>query len=113
MLGLYGNPISLHTVEAWKYGPVIPAMYEQVRVYGRNHVKKLEGYSVSELDLDEFEENLIKQVPEIYKEYSGVELSALTHREGTPWYGIYHSKGVNHIIPDELIQSHFAELAKQ
>ncbi len=113
MLGLYGSPISLHPVEAWKYGPVIPAIYEQVRVYGRNHVKELEGYSVSGHDLDEFQTNLIGQVLEVYKEYSGVELSALTHRKGTPWHEIYHSKGVNHIIPDELIRSHFAELAKQ
>ena len=44
---------------------------------------------------------------------SKFQLSALTHRDGTPWTEIYdHGRGKYDEIPPDLIRDHFVELAQ-
>lgn len=111
MLGLYGRPISRQPVQAWRHGPVIADVYHKVKIYGREPIVKPLGFRHPEFD--DYETNLIEQVLEVYKNFSGIGLSSITHEPGTPWDEIYHSQGQNAVIPDSLIQKHFAELAKQ
>jgi len=110
MLGLYDRPISRQPVQAWRYGPVIADVYHAVKKHGRDPVEEPLGFRIPAFD--DYEENLIGQVLDVYKAFSGIDLSSMTHQPGTPWHDIYHKRGQNAIIPDTLIKEHFAELAE-
>ena len=36
MLAMTGKPLFNNRIEAWKYGPVIPDLYTQIKKYGSN-----------------------------------------------------------------------------
>ena len=109
MLGLYSRPLSGQPVEAWRYGPVIPDIYHTVKIFGSERITRL---PVSDRgSFDELEDDLIEQVFGVYGDFSGIELSQMTHAPGTPWYRTWHQHGRNAVISDELIENHFAELA--
>lgn len=109
MLGLYHEPLSEQLVEARQYGPVIPAVYHAIKRYGKEPVF-VPLTPQSEI-FDNRETDLIHQVYEGYKNFSGVALSRLTHAIGTPWHKVWHEHGQNSVIPNKLIQEHFSELA--
>lgn len=110
MLGLYGTPLTSDPIEAWKFGPVIPRLYRAVR-----HCKDgpvLELLPSNQESLVPAETDMIRQVFEEYGDDSGIALSNLTHRKGTPWHTVYED-GVTHIpIPNDLIEAHYKELAE-
>jgi len=108
MLGIHDRPLSQHPVEAWKYGPVIQAVYDMVRSYGSKPITRKFHFPMPNLEVKEH--NIVIQVLEAYKKYSGVDLSDLTHQKGTPWDTVYHREGRNAIIPNKLIQDHFVGL---
>lgn len=109
MLGLYHRRMSSDPVYAWQYGPVIPAVYEGVKRYGRKPVLKL--IPCPDDSFDELENDLIDQVFNVYRQFSGIDLSMMTHARGTPWHQIWYQNVRNARIPDELIEEHFSELA--
>lgn len=109
MLGLYGRPLIVQPVEAWRYGPVVDDLYQSLKKYGSSHVPK--RIADQEGDLDEFELDLVRQVAEKYWHLSGVALSRLTHAPGTPWDIVYNQHGQNSFIPNDLIEDHYAQKA--
>lgn len=109
MLGLYHRPLSAQPVEAWRYGPVIPDVYHGLKRYGNKPVSIVQDFPSS--DFEELEADLIQQVFDAYLDFTGIQLSQLTHARGTPWHQIWHRTGRNSIIPNELIERHFVELA--
>lgn len=109
MLGLYGRPLLVDVTEAWRYGPVIPELYRAIKHFRNTPVV---GNLVN--DRGEFsaeEKSVMDQVLDIYGRYSGLQLSGLTHAEGTPWSKAYN-KG-KEVIPNELIREHFFDLAEE
>ncbi len=104
-------------IEAWKYGPVIPELY-----YALKHFKGqllpdncleslIENKGMTPVFSEEAE-SLIGEVVEVYGDYSGLELSALTHKRGTPWYNTYHGKSKRPwvYIPRNVIKDYYDEL---
>ena len=110
MLGLYERPLVRQRVQAWLYGPVVVDVYRGLKRYGGEPVAR--RMSVADEDFDELEEDLVDQVHEKYGSLSGRELSRLTHAVGTPWHQVWYGKGRNSIIPNFLIQEHYAEKAR-
>jgi uncharacterized phage-associated protein len=49
---------------------------------------------------------IIKEVWQDYGDFSGLELSALTHRKGTPWSETWRDNQFG-VISDELIAEHY------
>ena len=110
MLGLYGRALISQPVEAWLYGPVVVDVYRNLRKYRGNFVTdRIKRGDNAEFDGDETD--LINQVHSEYGPLSGIELSKLTHAPGTPWHKVWRRSGRNSIIPDELIERHYAEIA--
>ena len=87
---------------AWDYGPVIPSLYYEFREFGKNPIPK-GNYSAVFDDYEAFggETRALESVPMVdddhilkilnaewnhYKNLDGVELSRITHREGSPWH---------------------------
>lgn len=80
MLGIYNRPLVKDRVEAWQYGPVIPALYKQIRKYRSNPVSaKIKPFGQREDSLDDDERDIIRQVYGVYGEMSGPRLSRITH----------------------------------
>lgn len=62
--------------------------------------------------LDEQEQNIVRQVYDIYGKKSGPALSRLTHQHGSPWQLVYRPGSFGDVIPNDLIEDHYATLAK-
>ena len=122
-LGLIGQPLISEGVEAWQYGPVVPSVYDRFKGYGGKQITelcpvpvpgpKIRYYDISDPQLTEF----LDKIWDVYKGFSGVELSASTHQEGTPWYKTWYGDGGsrrrNATIPNDLIKDHYKKLAEK
>ena len=101
-LGLSGKPLANETVQAWKFGPVFPSIYHEFKYEPSNSkIKELAtdlNKSRNALEpvrgnFTETEEKIISLVYDIYGDINGLKLSALTHKEGTPWYKAWNEEG--------------------
>ena len=107
-LGFRGTPLISNRVEAWKFGPVIPDLYQAIRHWRDRPVEKvdiegLEGFGPGDAEL-------VEQVYDAYQQYSGITLSSMTHQTGTPWDRVYNPL-TNYIqIPNDLIREHYSQL---
>lgn len=101
--------------EAWKYGPVIPSLYDKIYKYNREKIrlddKGMERLKVN-LKLSKFshKKDLIDCIDTVIKKYgkkSGGQLIDLTHKKGSPWDKIYNDgKGYGDEIPSKLIREY-------
>lgn len=114
--GLTGEQLLTEQVEAWKYGPVIPTIYHEFKKYGNGPVGEM-GYvfegmkTVVPIVKDENVISFLDKIWDVYSSYSAMQLSTMTHMEGTPWYKTWHEKGGKNIhsapIANDLIESHY------
>ena len=110
MLGLHGRPLLVDPIEAWRYGPVIAGLYQEVKKFRASPVPVTEQLSKDTGNFDEEEESVMGQVFDIYGGYTGIQLSSLTHAPGTPWSQVRNTgRG---IIPNDMIKEHFQKLAQ-
>ena len=122
--GIYKKPLISDKVEAWKYGPVYPTVYEALSDYGSNPVRSLHycGTSLSSEDkikerikhlgeaFTPSEKEVIDCVVSAYKDWTGGELIALMHRKGTPWSRHYIKDYTGIVIPDEDTKNYYTRL---
>ncbi len=108
MLGQYSRPLIKEQVEAWKYGPVIKPLYDKIKSYRSDPVKRISHLLCSALftsGLTKDEEAVIKQVYDKYGRKDGIFLSSLTHNTGTPWEIAWKSGYSD--ISNDLIENHY------
>lgn len=110
MLALYDRPLIDEKVQAWQYGPVIKTLYDAVRMFKSSPVHGPLSVGGEEFDPEEI--SIMDQVLNLYGQFSGTQLSALTHAPGTPWSIIWNDMGRNSVIPNQVIASHFKYLAE-
>lgn len=112
-LGLHHRPLIRHTVEAWKYGPVIHEVYDAFRPKPPQSVRapvvRQKGYKgkfTPEEDL------VITWVCKKYSAMSPAALTRLTHIPGSPWDQVrghgYYAK-----IPNGLMEKYFSDLIRE
>ncbi len=116
-LGLKDSPLIRETVQAWKYGPVIQSVYNAFRSYSSNNITSfhydqfLENYTLHNQDNCAF----LDKIWDVYKNYDGLQLSTLTHQQGTPWDQVWNHKNGKHqvgaYIPDDLIKAYYQKKA--
>ena len=115
-LAVTGKPLILDRIEAWKHGPVIPVLYQALKVYGNGPVPAFSycGTPASSDERDEFFKNtlpdqarsIIEGVVRDYGDWSVSEIYQLCHEPGTPWKTCYTGEyGVE--IPDSVIQQYY------
>lgn len=112
MLGFFGKPLINEDVEAWKYGPVIPELYQEVKNYGREKVRnEISSWPIpSRQSLNEEEKSVIHFVYKKYGNLDGIRLSMITHQKDTPWSDIFSHEGWGDVIPNDLIRNHYKGL---
>lgn len=110
-LAIFNRSLIRQRVEAGRYGPVIPDLYHALRQYGPGVVTEPIAL-ISQEQLAETDRLLLSKVESAYSQFSGPQLSTLTHREGTPWREVYQpgSPLKNSQIPDDLIKRHHLTL---
>lgn len=100
-LARYGKPLFDDEIEAWPYGPVVPAVYEEYKHCGRSVI----AGELPEADaFTEEEFALLLDVAREYEKIGTTSLVSMTHKRGAPWDGV-NGRG---IIPRDSIRSYFA-----
>jgi uncharacterized phage-associated protein len=111
MLALYHRSLIKDEVQAWRYGPVIPRLYNAVKGFKSQpvtaHIKS------DDQPLDAEAADLVSQVYERYGKLSGPALSRLTHAKDTPWRLTYEPNTFGIAISNDLIEDHYAQLASR
>jgi uncharacterized phage-associated protein len=129
-LGLTGKPLFVDDVQAWKYGPVVPSVYNAFKKYGSGpilepgtEIKFDEGFNFGNLKAssvvpevhDQQRRNLLDRIWDVYGSYDGITLSAMTHKTRTPWDIAYNDMGgkfqSGFPIPNELIRAYYKQKA--
>lgn len=105
-LAVRDRPLIQDRIEAWDYGPVIPAIYHAFRPRGVHDILPLDMH---ERPLEGDIESLLVQVDDLYKELSASQLSRLTHIKGGPWHTVYRQGAKFQPIPDDIIAAHYKD----
>ncbi len=108
-LGLYNEPLIDSTIEAWKWGPVIRPLYRAYVDFGSNPITRKPEEKPR---LDGRTEHLLEQIWKVYRRYTAVELSGMTHKPGTPWDTAY-VEGEKTPISNDVIAEHYRQLAEK
>ncbi len=104
--------------KAWKYGPVIPDLYQAVKKWGSGPVREtLPGYHAATGVFEDSDRELMSIVLSSYGHLGGLDLSNLTHKKDTPWFKVYFERGGRErrhaAIPGQLIKEHFDGLLRE
>lgn len=115
-LKLYESPLIDDFFSKWKYGPVIPSLYHEVKHYGDRDISALIKNIFFNEEIKEEEcvfaiptlphsdtraYALIEKIIEVYGPLRGTQLSHLTHLPGTAWA---ETKKMSDVIPNELMK---------
>ena len=107
-LALLDAPLYYQNTHAWQWGPVVPKLYKALQRYGSGQVTE-EIAADDEIDPASDEYGVLAGVWNAYKRYSGAQLSALTHREGSPWFKTWNQAKFG-VIPLEDIKTYYSGL---
>jgi uncharacterized phage-associated protein len=106
--------------QAWPYGPVLSSLYHEFKQFGSatiaNYAEEIDPNSGVSRSLmvspnDKAFYDVFDAVWTRYKNLNGIQLSALTHADGTPW-STARQRGLPYLSNDE-IRAHFQELANR
>lgn len=124
-LTLNSRPLINGYVEAWKFGPVIPELYQQCKHFGSNNItEKIIEYATSSglsarvpeiPKVDRETWALLDRVWEVYGQFTALQLSSITHQGGTPWYETWEENKDDYgfaPIPARRIVEHYNQLRK-
>ena len=106
MLALYDRPLIQQPIEVWRYGPVVPDVYQSFKKYRNNPIK-----SEARVPDEKFDDDETHIVDEVYRNYgylSGIKLSQLAHSPGTPWERVWNANGRDAIIPHWMLKEYYA-----
>ena len=116
-LSVTDDPLIYDRIEAWKYGPVIPVLYHELKMWEDRPVQNLSycGTVPSENDkidanrselfsevLTSFEKKIIDVTVSHYGDWSFENLQKLCHESGSPW-DIHYNGKFGTEIPDATI----------
>lgn len=126
-LAIKQQPLIEEPIEAWKYGPVIASIYHEFKEFGNQAITRFAANRSPEevkrdpstkpwiKEEDEYTKRLLKKIWDVYGDYSGTQLSAMTHQRGTPWDVTWNEKGGSSTnscqINNELLKNYFVKLA--
>ena len=108
-----GNSLISENAEAWKYGPVIPSLYDRFRTWGSSVISEIPNIDTTIILKEDLE--VLDDVWNNYGDKSGIQLSGKTHEPNTPWSKTWEkaretTKKEDLIIPNSLIMQHYQNL---
>ena len=122
-LALFEAPLVEDTIEAWQYGPVIPSLYHEFKLWGSGEIKELAENMFVRADkiycvpynaeLNGEEHSLLDEIWKAYGKFSANQLSRLTHKDGSPWHQVWEEGCRNRPIPNNVIKAYYKKLAER
>ena len=120
--GAYNEPLLSSSLEAWEHGPVAPDLHREFKEFGRNPITRLatdfdDDFELEEVPIpteDKRAMGVVNFVWTTYKKYTGLQLSDMTHADGTPWATTRAATGSvkNAKISHEALHEYFSSLIK-
>ena len=104
------SPLFVNKIEAWKFGPVIPDVYNAFRPQG---IEVRQTVPVSQFPIASHDAHLLEQIYGSYGQMPAERLSDLTHEPGGPWDQATKRWGYFAPIPNELILPHYQSKRQQ
>lgn len=95
-----GEPLVEEDFQAWMYGPVLPTLYEKLKIFGAQPIKN-RFYRVNEID-DQSINSFLEEIAGALLKREAWELVTLTHSKTGAWAKNYVS-GFNKKISNEDI----------
>lgn len=123
-LAIFDEPLVGEAVEAWRYGPVVPSVYHTAKKYGGSKITCLLYSGIETCDAAGVEgakkflegrmlpghRDILDGVLDSYGKFTGIELTRMTHVDGSPWKAYYRPNTVGQVIPDSAIKDHYKRL---
>lgn len=131
-LATTGEPLINEHPEAWEYGPVIPSLYHEFKIFGNSAIKKKatdfvpqseEQWMLEEREVESPNRkkdgavcDFLDRIWKRYRKFTASQLSTLTHQRGTPWEQTWnergkYQKGVD--ITEDKIREHYQSLKEK
>jgi uncharacterized phage-associated protein len=128
-LAVFGEPLFEGEPQAWRHGPVYPAVYQVFRKFGAETISLKEEYDRTTLDEDEMmklialeneltdkQKGLIEEVMTKYGTQSAFALEILSHRE-RPWLdarvGLDDFEASGEVITHDAMRQYYSSLRKK
>lgn len=123
-LALLNRPLIREPIEAWRYGPAVPALYREFQRFG---AAPITGFAIKEplesaYGIDPETRSLLDEVWERYQALSPFQFSKLTHEPGSAWdltmrnnapWAHWSKPWASWVIPNDLIAQEFLRLQQQ
>ena len=124
-LAIFDRPLIDERVQAWRFGPVIPSLYHEFKIFGNQPITEEATeftfrpgetfrYIVPNLPQEDTGRlALLDKVWEVYSKLPALKLSQLTHEAGSPWHKAYiENPGIRGgTINDDALKDYFNHLA--
>jgi uncharacterized phage-associated protein len=104
-LALLNNFLFYEEIQAWKYGPVIPTLYEKLKNYKNQEITNPilpEPEEIKNTNITQILDFVFKR----YSTFTAGQLTSLTHETDTPWYEVWNKEEWS-TIPPQLIQNYY------
>lgn len=115
------EPCFKDEIEAWDFGPVVPAVYREFKIYGSGSIPKINYYisfdsqdewnakreQLDENKIPKDDRDIIASVVDQFSSYSTTDLVSLTHRQ-QPWKNAY-ARSINRVISKDSIKEYFGD----
>ncbi len=97
------RPLFSESIEAWKYGPVVPTLWHDFKKHGNDIIPPSPGFAKSSVPAED--RRLMLEVYGVYGQFSAWRLAELTHEE-PPWRDT-RRPDVNVVISHEAMSRYF------
>lgn len=125
-LAINNTALTNDSPQAWDYGPVYPLLWEALKGYGSNPVTETikvgdtgvgcfmdNAHEEVFASLNEEQSEFIDKIYGMYSVFHAFQLSAMTHRQDTPWYKKYvEERNLKGVIDNPSIKAHFTDIAQ-
>ncbi len=102
------RPLFGEAINAWTYGPVVPALYEKLRKYGSAVISgQLAAPDV--VEKESREALVIEEMMDKLAQFSAMDLVRISHNERGPWYAAWYQQRHSR-IPLWAIMAYFNDL---
>lgn len=106
-------------IEAWNFGPVVPAVFREFKIFGSFHIPPVKHYYVEDesqpfnfrrvvfydIEITDEDKTVIDEVVDCFAYYSSAALTELTLKQ-LPWKNAY-SNCCKNVITAESIRNYF------
>ncbi|MDR2526260.1 MAG: DUF4065 domain-containing protein [Rickettsiales bacterium] len=106
-LANFDKPLFNDKIEAWQLGPVIPSVYEKYKDYGKKSMSA-DNLKFDISNLTEQERVFIKDIFNIYNNFSAGRLVELTH-DDEPYKKVFKGIYTNNEMTQESIKDTFVK----